>query len=120
MAERGEDTRCQHVRVVRELKGHRPVSRCRWGREVLGWEAPDPPRARNGGVAEKPKDSRSYGHAYLGAPLGRGHDAKWPRLLNAWEGQVWWPPPASWGTFTTMGQNTSFLPLRQMTTNTAA
>lgn len=25
-------------------------------------------------------------------------------------GQVWWPPPASWGTFTTVGQNMSFLP----------
>lgn len=113
MAERGKDARCQHMSVVRELKGPRPVSRCRPGREVLGREAPDPARARNGGVAEKAKDSRR-------APLGRGHDANCPRLLNVWEGQVWWPPPASWGTFTTVGQNMSFLPLQQMTTDTAA
>lgn len=55
-------------------------------------------------MAEKAKDSRNYGQAYLGSRLGKKHDAKCPRLLNAWEGQAWWPPPASWGTFTTVGQ----------------
>lgn len=43
MTERGKDARCQYMSVVRELKGPRPVSRCRPGREVLGREAPDQP-----------------------------------------------------------------------------
>lgn len=77
MAERGWDTRSQHMRVVRELKGPRPVSRCQWGKgAVLGLGAW--PRlghslrliqGMDGGSGRKNKDIRSYGQAYLGAPV---------------------------------------------------
>ena len=74
MAERGEDTRCQHVRVVRELKGHRPVSRCRWGREVLGWEAPDPPCSLPG---SRSTDSQGQEAAWVGCVLSGRLEPAW-------------------------------------------